>query len=89
LKHITRTVLILSFVSLFTDIASEMLYPIMPHYLKTIGFSASSLAGKIWYKWGAAATFITTACMTVSVVFYFLVSVPQSLKKASRSPGKT
>ncbi|MET0759039.1 MAG: MFS transporter [Flavobacterium sp.] len=26
-------------VSLFTDIASEMLYPIMPIYLKTIGFS--------------------------------------------------
>jgi len=36
---ITRTVLILSFVSLFTDIASEMLYPVMPIYLKTIGFS--------------------------------------------------
>ncbi len=38
-KIITRTVLVLSFVSLFTDIASEMLYPIMPIYLKTIGFS--------------------------------------------------
>lgn len=38
-KVITHTVLILSFVSLFTDIASEMLYPIMPIYLKTIGFS--------------------------------------------------
>ncbi len=37
---ITKTVWILSFVSLFTDIASEMLYPIMPIYLKTIGFSA-------------------------------------------------
>jgi len=30
---------ILSFVSLFTDVASEMLYPVMPIYLKTIGFS--------------------------------------------------
>jgi len=39
LKNITRTVWILSFVSLFTDMASEMLYPIMPIYLKTIGFS--------------------------------------------------
>lgn len=38
-KVITHTVLVLSFVSLFTDIASEMLYPIMPIYLKTIGFS--------------------------------------------------
>lgn len=36
---ITRTVWILSLVSLFTDIASEMLYPVMPVYLKSIGFS--------------------------------------------------
>lgn len=42
-KIITRTVLVLSFVSLFTDIASEMLYPIMPIYLKTIGFSVVSI----------------------------------------------
>jgi MFS family permease len=39
LKIITRTVWILSLVSLFTDAASEMLYPIMPIYLKQIGFS--------------------------------------------------
>ena len=39
MKHITRTIWILSLVSLFTDAASEMLYPIMPIYLKTIGFS--------------------------------------------------
>jgi MFS family permease len=39
MKYITRTVWTLSLVSLFTDTASEMLYPIMPIYLKTIGFS--------------------------------------------------
>ncbi|MGG7034588.1 MAG: MFS transporter [Flavobacterium sp.] len=39
MKNITRTVWILSLVSLFTDTATEMLYPIMPIYLKTIGFS--------------------------------------------------
>ena len=39
LKYISRSVWILSLVSLFTDMASEMLYPIMPIYLKTIGFS--------------------------------------------------
>lgn len=39
LKYITKTVWILSVVSLLTDTASEMLYPIMPIYLKTIGFS--------------------------------------------------
>ncbi len=39
MKAITRTVWILSLVSLFTDTASEMLYPVMPLYLKSIGFS--------------------------------------------------
>ncbi|WP_343670494.1 MFS transporter [Chitinophaga sp.] len=39
MKFLTRTIWILSFISLLTDIASEMLYPIMPIYLKTIGFS--------------------------------------------------
>src|SRR6478736_5497218 len=38
-KRITRTVWILSFISLLTDVASEMLYPIMPIYLRSIGFS--------------------------------------------------
>jgi len=36
---ISRTVWILSLVSLATDVASEMLYPIMPVYLRHIGFS--------------------------------------------------
>ena len=39
LNIITRTVWILSLVSLLTDVASEMLYPVMPIYLKSIGFS--------------------------------------------------
>ncbi len=38
-KIITRTIWILSVVSLFTDMASEMLYPVMPVFLRTIGFS--------------------------------------------------
>lgn len=38
-KAISKTVWILSLVSLFTDISSEMLYPVMPLYLKSIGFS--------------------------------------------------
>ena len=36
---VPRTVWILSLVSLFTDMASEMLYPVMPIYLRDIGFS--------------------------------------------------
>ena len=39
MRIITRTVLILSVVSLLADIASELLYPIIPVYLKQIGFS--------------------------------------------------
>jgi MFS family permease len=38
-KIINRTVLLLSLVSFFADIASEMLYPVVPIYLKEIGFS--------------------------------------------------
>ena len=36
---ISRTVWTLSLVSMFTDISSEMLYPVMPVFLKSIGFS--------------------------------------------------
>ncbi|OLY94143.1 Major Facilitator Superfamily protein [Cnuella takakiae] len=36
---INRTVWVLSLVSLFADVASEMLYPVVPLYLKEIGFS--------------------------------------------------
>jgi MFS family permease len=39
LKYISKTVWTLSVISLFTDTASEMLYPILPIYLKSIGFS--------------------------------------------------
>jgi MFS family permease len=39
-KIITRTIWILSLVSLFTDMASEMLYPVMPLFLKHIGYTA-------------------------------------------------
>ena len=39
MKTITRTVWILSLISLFTDTASEMLYPVMPVFLESIGFS--------------------------------------------------
>jgi MFS family permease len=38
-RIITRPILIVSLVSLLTDIASEMLYPIMPIFLKSIGFT--------------------------------------------------
>lgn len=39
MKYLTRTIWVLSFISLLTDMASEMLYPIMPIYLRSIGFS--------------------------------------------------
>jgi MFS family permease len=39
MRIITRTVLVLSVVSLLADVASEMLYPVIPAYLKEIGFT--------------------------------------------------
>ena len=39
MKYLTRTIWLLSLVSLGTDLASEMLYPVLPLYLRTIGFS--------------------------------------------------
>ncbi len=39
-KIFTRTIWTLCLVSLFNDISSEMLYPVMPFYLKSIGFTA-------------------------------------------------
>lgn len=38
-RIITRTVWILSLISMFADVASEMLYPVIPVYLRNIGFS--------------------------------------------------
>ncbi|MCB9265867.1 MAG: MFS transporter [Lewinellaceae bacterium] len=40
---LTRTVWLLGLVSLFTDMASEMLYPIMPLYLESIGFTVMGI----------------------------------------------
>ncbi|MBM3159394.1 MAG: MFS transporter [Bacteroidetes bacterium] len=39
MRILTRTIWILSLVSLVADVASEMLYPVIPVYLKQIGFS--------------------------------------------------
>jgi len=38
-SRFSKPIWVLSFISLFTDIASEMLYPVMPIYLDSIGFS--------------------------------------------------
>jgi MFS family permease len=43
-KFLTKNIIILAFVSFFTDIASEMLYPVMPLYLKTIGYGVLAVA---------------------------------------------
>ncbi len=41
MKSITRTVWTLALISLLTDAASEMLYPIMPMYLRSLGYSVA------------------------------------------------
>lgn len=40
-SFLTRNIWLLALVSLFNDVATEMLYPILPVYLKTIGFSVA------------------------------------------------
>lgn len=40
MKKISKTVFLLSMVSLFADVASELLYPVLPLYLKSIGMGA-------------------------------------------------
>jgi MFS family permease len=40
MKYLTRTIWILSLVSLFNDVSSEMLYPILPLFLQSIGFTS-------------------------------------------------
>jgi MFS family permease len=39
MRYLTKPIVLLSFISLFTDIGSEMLYPVIPLYLKSIGFT--------------------------------------------------
>ncbi|MCX7954667.1 MAG: MFS transporter [Bacteroidales bacterium] len=39
MKYITKTVIILSLISLFTDIASEMLFPVIPLYLASLNYT--------------------------------------------------
>jgi len=43
---------------------------------------ASSLAGLIWYKYGVAAAFMTTAIMTILVIIYFLAIIPSPRKES-------
>ncbi len=42
---------------------------------------ASSIAGLIWYEFGAAAAFIATAFVTVAVIIYFITVIPISLEE--------
>lgn len=43
MKYITKNILLLSLVSLFTDISSEMLFPVLPVYLEQIGFTGTAI----------------------------------------------
>ncbi|TND09036.1 MAG: Major Facilitator Superfamily transporter [Bacteroidetes bacterium] len=38
-SFLTRNIILLSLISLFNDLAGEMLYPILPLYLESVGFS--------------------------------------------------
>ena len=47
MKRLPKQVLILSFISLFTDMASEMLYPITPIFLSTVLGASMAVVGMI------------------------------------------
>lgn len=42
-SYITKNILYLSLISFFTDVASEMLYPVIPLYLSAVGISVSGI----------------------------------------------
>jgi len=42
-KFITKTVVLVSVISFFTDVASEMLYAVMPLYLQSIGYGVIAI----------------------------------------------
>lgn len=42
-KFVTRNIMLLSLVSLFTDLASEMVYPVIPLYLSSVGLSVLAI----------------------------------------------
>jgi MFS family permease len=42
-RFLTRNIVLLSLVSLFTDLASEMVYPVIPLYLTSIGLSVVAI----------------------------------------------
>jgi MFS family permease len=42
---------------------------------------ASSMAGFIWYKFGASATFYTTAIATLVVILYLIITIKIDRKK--------
>lgn len=45
---------------------------------------ASALAGLIWYRFGAAVTFIVTGIATVCVIVYFLIAIPSQIITKTR-----
>lgn len=44
LNFITKNILFLSLISFFTDVASELLYPVIPLYLSSIGISVAGIS---------------------------------------------
>jgi MFS family permease len=48
---------------------------------------ASTLAGLIWFKFGAAFTFVITAIATIFILIYFVMLVPRPEKEISKIPA--
>jgi hypothetical protein len=65
MRYLTRTIWILSIISLLTDVASEMLYPVMPIYL----------TGWVWSNYGAAPAFLISSGISLGVFIYIRIPV--------------
>ena len=95
-RILTRTVIVLSVVSLLNDVSSEMLYPVMPLYLKDIGFTvlmigilegiAEAVAGLSKGYFGKLSDIKGTRLPFVQFG-YFLSSAGKSLVGAIQKPA--
>ena len=86
---INRTVFLLGAVSLLTDVASEMLYPVMPLYLESIGFSVAGIGvlegvASAWISRLVPLRETGTALLTLLVAAFI-----SSLSSATTPPSGT
>lgn len=70
----SKNVLLFGLTSFFTDISSEMIFPILPIFLITI-LSANLIGGFLWQRVNVQAPFVYAAVLSVAaaILLIFLV----------------